>query len=189
MQPPDLISLFVVPLNNLNIPYMITGAVAAVIYGEPRFTRDLDLVIDLRPGDAGRLASAFPSDAFYVPPLEVVEEEAARPLHGHFNLIHHDTALKADCYVVGTDPLHEWAITRRSRQDVAGVPVWVAPMEYVILRKLEWHRDSGSARHLDDVRAMLRVSGGVDHAGLGAWIARLGLEKEWGLVGATLESE
>lgn len=64
MQPPDLITLFVVPLNNLNIRYMITGAVAAVIYGEPRFTRDLDLILDLRPGDADRVVSAFPAEAF-----------------------------------------------------------------------------------------------------------------------------
>jgi len=182
--PPDLINLFVVPLNNLNIRYMITGAVAAVIYGEPRFTRDLDLVVDLRPGDAERLVATFPGDAFYVPPLDVVEAEARRPLHGHFTLIHHETTLRADCYVSGRDPAHEWAIARRVRYDVGGEPVWVAPIEYVILRKLEWHRDGGASRHLDDVRAMLRVSGDtVDQATLGAWVARLGLENEWRLVG------
>jgi hypothetical protein len=45
---PSLISLFVRPLNQLGIPYMVTGGVASVIYGEPRFTRDIDLVIDLQ---------------------------------------------------------------------------------------------------------------------------------------------
>jgi hypothetical protein len=190
VQAPDLISLFVVPLNNLNIPYMITGAVAAVIYGEPRFTRDLDVVADLRPGDADRVVSAFPPATFYAPPPEVVEQEAQRPLHGHFNLIHHETALKADCFLVGTDPLHEWAITRRVRHDVGGVAVWVAPIEYVILRKLEWHRDGGASRHLDDIRAMLRVSGGnLDRAALGEWITRLGLETEWNLVASDLPTD
>lgn len=183
MPPPDLINLFLVPLNLLEIRYMITGAVAAVIYGEPRFTRDLDLILDLRPGDARRLVQAFAPDTFYVPPSEVVDAEAQRPLHGHFNVIHHETALKADCYMVGQDPLHEWAFSRRVRLDVGGVPVWVAPVEYVILRKLQWHRDSGASRHIDDVRAMLRISGdSVDQATLADWITRLNLEREWRLV-------
>ncbi len=183
MPPPDLISLFVVPLNHLDIRYMITGAVAAVIYGEPRFTRDVDLVVDLRPGDAERITAAFPGDAFYVPPRDVVEEEARRQQHGHFNLIHYETALKADCYVAGHDPLHQWAMERRVRHDVGGEPIWVAPIEYIVLRKLEWHRDGGASRHLDDVRAMLRISGdSVNRAALGEWITRLGLENEWQLV-------
>jgi hypothetical protein len=52
MTDPSLISLFVRPLNQLRIPYLITGAVASVIYGEPRFTRDIDLVVGLQARDA-----------------------------------------------------------------------------------------------------------------------------------------
>jgi len=183
MQAPDLIRLFVVPLNALDIPYMITGAVAAVVFGEPRFTRDLDLVLSLKPADATGFAAAFPSDAFYVPPSEVIEEEAHRPRNGHFDVIHHETALKADCYLAAGDPLHTWALQRRTRTDVAGVTVWLAPIEYVILRKLQWHRDGGGDRHLDDIRGMLRVSGdGVERTALDAWISRLGLSGEWQLV-------
>lgn len=183
MQAPDLIGLFVVPFNTLNIEYMVTGAVAAVVYGEPRFTRDLDLVIDLAPGDANRVVVEFPASAFYVPPREVIEEEAARVLHGHFNLIHLDTGLRADCYMLGTDPLHAWAMPRRLSHEVGGTAVWVAPLEYVILRKLEWHRDGHSSRHLDDIRAMLRVSADrVDRAALNLWIGRLELESQWKLV-------
>jgi len=184
VQAPDLVSLFVVPLNTLGISYMVTGAVAAIIYGEPRLTRDLDLVVALGPGDAARLVAAFPGDQFYVPPLEVVEHEGRRPTGGHFNVIHHATTLKADCYAIGTDPLHAWAMDRRVRQDAGGVDVWVAPPEYVIVRKLEWLRDGASWKHLDDIRAMLRVSGSqLDQATLDQWIARLGLEQEWQLVG------
>ena len=35
----------------------------------------------------------------------------------------------------------------------------LAPIEYVILRKLEYFRASGSDRHLRDVAMMLRISG------------------------------
>jgi len=177
---PDLITLFVAPLNDLGVPYMVTGAVAAVVYGEPRFTRDVDLVVTLGPDDASRLAAAFPPERFYVPPPEVIAEESRRPRHGHFNLIHLETSLKADIYPAGDDPLHAWGMARRARHDVSGVTVWMAPLEYVVLRKLEWHRDGGSARHLEDIRAMLRVSGErADRAALETWVRRLDLAAQW----------
>ena len=44
MAAPDLVGVFVRPLEALGIPYMVTGGVAAVIYGDPRFTRDINIV-------------------------------------------------------------------------------------------------------------------------------------------------
>ena len=43
---------------------------------------------------AGGLLDAFSPDDFYRPPLEAVMEEIRRPRHGHFNIIHRDTALR-----------------------------------------------------------------------------------------------
>ena len=180
----DLITLFVAPLNRLGLLYMVTGAVAAIVYGEPRLTNDIDLVLDLSARDVGRLARTFASDAFYCPPSEVMAAEIGRPLGGHFNLIHLATALKADIYVAGTDPLHRWALERRRPIAVSNEEVWIAPPEYVVLRKLEYFRDSGSDRHLRDIRAMLRELGrDIDLAGLIADIQRLGLVEQWEAVG------
>ena len=52
---------------------------AAVIYGHPRLTLDIDIVVRLGEHDAVRLALAWPAADFYVPPVEVVHEEAAAP--------------------------------------------------------------------------------------------------------------
>ncbi len=159
---------------------MVTGSVAAVLYGEPRFTYDVDLVVQLPPPMIPRLIAAFPEAEYYVPPLETLAEEAGRPRQGQFNIIHHDTSLRADVYVLGDDPLHAWAFDRRKTVQVGGDVIALAPIEYVILRKLEWYRDGGSSKHLDDIRAMLRVSGDlVATAELDGWIARLRLEGEW----------
>ncbi len=180
MPPPDLVELFAVPLDRLRLDYFVTGAVASVVYGEPRLTRDLDVVLDLRPDHARRLVETFSPEAFYVPPREVIESEARRTAGGHFNLLHHDTGLRADCYLAGDDPLHAWAFERRERTDVGGTAIWIAPMEYVILRKLEWYRTGGATRHLDDIRAMLRVSGDrLKRQELEPWIAHLGLTEPW----------
>ena len=41
----DEISLFVERLEAIGAPYMITGATAAILYGQPRVTNDLDVVL------------------------------------------------------------------------------------------------------------------------------------------------
>lgn len=45
----ELSLLFLRPLNQLGVRYII--GVAAILYGEPRFTDDLDLVVFLRHND------------------------------------------------------------------------------------------------------------------------------------------
>jgi hypothetical protein len=44
----NLFRIFVSRFNKLSIPYMITGAVASIIYGEPRLTNDIDLSITVK---------------------------------------------------------------------------------------------------------------------------------------------
>lgn len=176
MTDPDLVGLFIQPLEELGVPYMITGGVASVIYGDPRFTRDVDIVLQLGRADVDRLSSAFSGGDFHVPPVEAIERERARPRHGHFNLIHHETALRADVYLLGDDPLQVWGFERRRRLPIEETSIWVAPVEYVILRKLEYFQSSGSDRHLRDAAMMLRISGHlVDPEEFDPWIDRLGL--------------
>jgi len=177
---PTLITLFVAPLNRLRIPYMITGAVAAALYGEPRLTRDIDLVLVLEPRDAKRFAAAWPARDFYVPPLEALAEEARRSSGGHFNVSHHDSALRADVYLAGADPLILWGLERAATYDVDGEAVVFAPAEYVIVSKLRYFQMGGSERHLRDIAAMLDVSAGrVDVTAVERWVAELDLHKEW----------
>lgn len=185
----SLVSLFVRPLNRLRIPYMVTGGVAAVVYGEPRFTRDIDLVVALQAADARRFASAWPQDAFYVPPIEVIAAESARPAHGHFNVLHHGTTMRADVYLPGDDELTTWAFARVVLRQVDEDAVTLAPIEYVILNKLRYYRSGGSDRHLRDIAQILRVSGDLmDRAALERWAGRLGVEGEWAKAQEVVES-
>lgn len=159
---------------------MVTGAVAAIAYGEPRMTNDVDVVVRLEPDDPGTLILAFAAAEYYVPPLEVIEEERQRSRGGHFNIIHHESALRADIYLVGDDPLHEWAIARRRTALIGGEDIWFAPLEYVIVRKLEYFQQGGSDRHLRDIAGMLRVSGEqIDHRQLDRLIVERQLGAPW----------
>ena len=163
----------------------ISGSVAAILYGEPRLTHDVDLVVFLRNEDIRRLQAAFPSPAFYVPPAEVIASEVAREQRGHFNLIHSDTGFKADFYMSGQDEFHEWAFRNARRMEYRGEPIVVAPPEYVIIRKLEYYREGGSEKHRRDIRSMLAVSGEqLNRPELDGWMKRRGLADEWQRVAA-----
>src|SRR5277367_3517942 len=144
MPEPDFVGLFTEPLEKLGLPYMITGATGAILYGQPRLTNDLDLVLELRAADIDRLHAAFPESDFYIPPVEVIGVEVARSQRGHFNVIHHGSGYKADVYTIGLDPLHLWALPLRRRMQHGAGGISVAPPEYVILRKLEYYREGGS---------------------------------------------
>jgi hypothetical protein len=176
----DLLARFAVPLNTLALPWMITGGAAAIVYGEPRLTNDLDVVLAMRPADAARVASVFEADDTYVPPVEVLEVEAARRTHGHFNVIHGLSSLRADVYIAGDDPLHAWGLARRHALNVGQVTVSLAPPEYVIVRKLEYAAQGGGDRHLRDIARMLerRVTA-IDDAQIAEFAAARGLLPLW----------
>lgn len=97
MRPHDFVEVFVKPLDEIGIDYMATGSIAAIFYGEPRLTHDIDLVLELEDSHIASLCERFDLDHYYCPPPEVLRVELGRSHHAHFNLIHHDTGLKADC--------------------------------------------------------------------------------------------
>jgi hypothetical protein len=176
----NLTRIFVSRLNKLSIPYMITGAVASIIYGEPRLTNDIDLVINMNPDEVESFSSAFPIEDFYCPPQEVIRLEIARSQRGHFNLIHHATGFKADIYASGRDELHHWGLKNRKPVDVEGEKFWLAPIEYVILRKLEYYREGESEKHLRDISSIIAVSRNeIDFKVLEEQINIRMLVKEW----------
>jgi hypothetical protein len=176
----NLFLIFLSRLEEKNISYIVTGSVASIIYGEPRLTHDIDLVIELSSSDAGKILDAFPEEEFYCPPLEVIKLEIKRPYRGHFNLIHHETGFKADIYLSGRDKLHKWAIDDRKQYRLGNENVWVAPPEYVILRKLEYYREGKSDKHLSDIKKILDISGNIlDMDVLNNMISEYGFDIEW----------
>ena len=178
MPAPDPLAPFLDPLERLALPYCITGSVAASVYGEPRLTADIDVVLLLGLKDIAALRAAFPDDAFYVPPEETLRLEIARSVRGMFNLIHHSSQFKADIYLAARDPLHAWALEHRRRISLGGGGAWVAPPEYVILRKLEYLREGGSDKHVRDIRHIVAITP-IDRAFVDAEVARLGVQAQW----------
>jgi len=180
MLEPDLIELFVGPLQSAGVRYFISGSVAAMLYGEPRVTHDIDLVAFLRASDIAKLPQLFPAPEFYVPPAEVIAAEVSRQQHGCFNVIHADSSLKADFFTASRDEFHAWAFRNLKRYSARGVEIMLAPPEYVIVRKLEYFREGGSEKHLRDIRGMLNISGSqINQTDLQEWVQRQDVTAEW----------
>jgi len=178
MPAPEPFAPFLEPLEGLGLPYCITGSVAASVYGEPRLTADIDVVLLLGLKDLPGLRGVFPEADYYVPPDETLRGEISREMEGMFNLIHHRSQFKADIYLAARDPLHAWALENRRRIDLGGAGAWIAPPEYVIVRKLEYLREGGSDKHLRDIRFILAATP-LDHVFIDAEVAKRGLRREW----------
>jgi hypothetical protein len=178
---------FLERLNKSQIPYFVIDGLASILYGEPRLTNDIDLVIDLHIEDAAKMERIFEPERFYVPPLEVLQAEIRNP-KGHFNIIDNETGYKADFYFVGNDRFEKFALARRKSMEFEGIIVWVGPSECIILKKLEFYKEGGSDKHVRDVRNMLLISKElIDMDLLTGMVCDYGLTREWREVQKTLK--
>jgi len=146
-------------LENLGIPYMVVGGFAAIFYGEPRLTIDVDIVVDMEPEHIKPLVAAFPVPDYYV------SEEGIRDSlqRGYpFNVIQPATGAKVDLVPLPRDPFTRSAFQRRQRLefDEAGRSATFITPEDIIVAKLIAHRETGSDKHLRDARGVLVMQWG-----------------------------
>lgn len=164
-------------LDEGQIPYMLVGSLASSSYGDPRLTRDLDLVVELQATDAPRIEILFPETLFYVPPLQVLSDEIQG--RRQFNLIHHTSGLKIDLMIRKESPHAKAEFLRRERASLApDLTTWIASAEDVIIKKLEYFREGQSEKHLRDIRGIL-AQRSIDQSYLDHWVLILGLGSEW----------
>jgi hypothetical protein len=180
MQNLNLFAIFTDKLDETKIDYFITGSVASIVYGEPRLTHDIDIVTSLNEYEAVKISNAFLQEEFYCPPLEVIKNEALRSNRGHFNIIHHETGFKADIYIIGKDEFQLWALINKKEIEFFGKKLFIAPPEYVIIKKLEFYKEGKSQKHLTDIKNMLTGSGErINFILLDKYIKSFSLEIEW----------
>src|ERR1700690_423831 len=146
MQGPNLFGLFASRLNDQKLNYMITGSVASIVYGEPRLTHDIDIILDLDVSDIAGFVAAFPAKEFYVAPVEVIRDEILRPDRGLFYIIHLLMGFKADFLLRGESEIYTWALKRKKNIDFQGTTLLHRPPEYVMIRKLENFKEGHSLK-------------------------------------------
>jgi hypothetical protein len=172
-------------LESAGIRYCIVGGLASIAYGRPRLTLDADLLVALTTTHATKFAEIFPAEEFYTPPPEILIAEIQRDSRGHFNIIHQRSALRADCYLPGKNPLAHWELSNRKKLSSPSGDGWFAPPESIIVNKLLFYKEGGSQKHLEDILAMIQSGSVKNFPELKRWITELGLQKEW----APIESD
>ena len=180
MAAPNFFTIFTDTLNENDLDYFVTGSIAALVYGEPRLTYDIDLVIFLSESNLKRFLNAFPEHSFYIPPIEVIQNEMKRENEGHINLIHHESGFKADIYFIGNDSFIEWAFENRKEITLENSSIYIAPPEYVIIKKLEYYRMGKGEKHITDIENILKFSGDlIDRTFLSIKITEFNLTDTW----------
>ena len=157
-------------LEAAGIAFMLTGSTAMNFYGQPRMTRDIDLVVKVVADQTDVLVAIFKSD-YYVDRVAISRAIAHRSV---FNIIHNETILKLDCIVLKNDPYRQEEFSRRRQITVKGFHTWIVSREDLILSKLYWARDSRSELQFRDVKNLL--SSDCDMAYLQSRAETLGLK-------------
>ncbi|HEX5720255.1 MAG TPA: hypothetical protein VF179_29135 [Thermoanaerobaculia bacterium] len=178
METSELLRFVAGTLEKLGIRYFVTGSMATIFFGEPRFTNDIDIVVDLPPGKISAFCAAFPEDDFYLS-----EESARRAVsrRGQFNVIHPRSGLKIDFMVPGDSPLDRSRFLRARRLSPGpDFQAFFSSPEDVILKKMEFFQEGHSEKHLRDIVGVLKVSGDqIDRSYIEDWVSKLGLEEVW----------
>jgi hypothetical protein len=167
-------------LSEADVPFMLTGSLAAAFYGTPRATQDIDLVIDPSRAQLDRLVELLAASGLYVSSEAAVE---AFERGGQFNAIDAETGWKADLIVRKEREFSKGEFERRQPSELFGVELTLATVEDLIIAKLEWSELGDSELQRRDILQLLDATGSsLDKAYLERWVRRLGLDGAWAKV-------
>jgi hypothetical protein len=171
-------------LESLGVTYAIGGSVAAMMYSEPRFTIDVDLMVSAPLQQLNQLVREVESWQVYITPFEAIVETNL-PGGMPFNIIDGTIGTKADLYIAKGSGLDASAMARRRKlvwDRQTGTAAWFLSPEDVILYKLSYYRQGGEVaqKHPTDIARMLDMIGAqLDLTYLSQWAAAIGVADLW----------
>ena len=152
-------------------------------WGEPRATRDLDVVVHVPLELVKRFSEELNARDMLVP-VDIIlnhllEDRADTPL----NAIHTHSGYKADIYLLHEgDALREEAFRRRKLVDLGPEigKVFLHTPEDLIIYKLWFYSLSQQTKHLRDITAIIQTLGEkLDHEYIRRWAKEKEVEKLW----------
>jgi hypothetical protein len=137
-------------LDEHNIKYMVSGSIALNIYGIPRMTRDIDIVIELSENMVDDFTDLFPNSYF---DKNVIKNEIRR--QGMFNIIDHLTGFKIDFIIRKETEYFSNAFQQRKRIKELDTELWVISLDDLIIAKIIWIQQLKSEKQMFDIENLL----------------------------------
>ena len=167
-------------LDSVGAKHMVVGSFASTFHGEPRTTRDIDIVVEAGAAEIARFVAALSESAesdWYADADAAQEAVTSRSM---FNVIDTGTGWKVDVMIQKDSEFAKSEFSRRQAAELLGTPVFVASAEDTILSKLLWARDSESERHMRDAAGVVAAVGeSLDEDYIEQWAEQLGIVDLW----------
>jgi len=174
MSPEKLLKIIARILDELRIPYAITGGFAVSVWGNLRSTLDIDIIVEM----SGKNVKPLVSRVRGLIKKVYADEEAIRDalLHkGEFNFIDPDSGMKVDFFVQADNPYNKLKMKRKVLRDAYDTKVYFISPEDLVLSKLLWSKDSSSWKQREDIKTVLRKQKGkLDLDYLNFWARKQG---------------
>jgi len=148
-------------LDNARIRYMIIGGQAVLIHGEPRFTKDIDITLDLIPQELQYVREVVERLDLYI-----LTNDVERFIQNTWVLptLDEESGIRVD-FIFSFSAYEKNAIGRAIEVEINGYPVKFASVEDLIIHKIF----AGRPRDIEDVRKIL-LKNKVDENYIKKWL-------------------
>lgn len=174
--PSELLTRTVQILDRLQILYAVTGGFAILVWGRPRFTADIDMIIEMEVPKVKQLVQAFQE----LSPHGYIDEQMildAIQYKTEFNFIDPDSGLKIDFFVQKNDLYSKKKLHRRAPKTITGQTVFFVSPEDLILSKLLWAKQSQSDKQKNDIQSIFDLMNTkLDRVYIMEWAKKLDLD-------------
>ncbi|HEX8461817.1 MAG TPA: hypothetical protein VF623_10320 [Segetibacter sp.] len=157
-------------LNELSIPYMLSGSVAMSIYIIPRATRNFDFVVYMHQKQVANFVQQF-KEGYYC------DEDSIKDAIKHksmFNIIDQGSEYKADFILLKEDEYGIEAFNRRIEMDYFGKLFFLVTAEDLIIAKIIWIQQSKSALQIEDIKKLCELKT-LDWTYINRWTKKMRL--------------
>lgn len=166
MDPVEIVAGVLRALNELKVPYMLVGSLSSNMYGEPRMTKDADLVVQL--GDTTLSALMEKLGTGYKIDRQLGFETVTGTTRYHIR--HAEEDFLIELFQLTNDAHNQQRFARRRETTFGGVKAFAPTAEDVLIQKLRWYKRGKRPKDIQDAENVLAVQvGNVDLAYIRRW--------------------
>ncbi|MBI2996060.1 MAG: nucleotidyltransferase [Candidatus Melainabacteria bacterium] len=163
----NLLKKLATEFEKSNIPYMVIGGQAVLLYGEPRFTKDIDITLGVsveKLDSIIKIASSLELKILPDNPRKFVEELMVLPV------IDGTSGIRIDL-IFSFSPYEQEAIKRANKINISGTSVNFASIEDLIIHKVI----AGRERDIEDISNIILKNSNFDKNYISRWLREFDL--------------